>query len=103
MAKLSLTAAPTFTSVVLIPVQGKKPVPVEFTFRARNRDQFSELVENLAGRPNEDVMMDILVGWELEDEFNRESVERLLQNYIGSAKAILDKYFSEMTGAKLGN
>lgn len=103
MAKLSLTAAPTFVSTVLIPVPGKKAVPVEFTFKGRTRDEFSEFLDAAAGRDDTDMIMDMVCGWELEDEFGPESVEKLVQNYVGSARAITDKYLAEVTRGRLGN
>lgn len=103
MAKLSLTASPTFTATVLIPVQGKRPAPVEFTFRHKTRDALAEIIDGLANRKVEDFLMDIVVAWDLDDEFCREAVETLLQNYPGAGGVIRDKYFAEMIGAKSGN
>ena len=49
MAKLALTASPTFKSNVLIPVPGKKPAPVEFIFKGRTKTEFQAFIENLRG------------------------------------------------------
>jgi len=103
MAKLSLTASPTFKSNVQIPVPGKKPVPVEFIFKGRTKKEFQEFVESLRDREDADVVLDIASGWELEDAFVLESVERMLDSYIGSARAIIDTYLKELTSARLGN
>jgi len=103
MAKLSLTTAPTFTKSVAIPVPGRKPVPVDFTFKGRTRDAFREYLDGAEGRDDVDMLMDTICGWELEDEFSRESVEQLVQNYAGSARAIIETYVREVTGARLGN
>lgn len=103
MAKLSLTSAPTFRSNVLIPVPGKKPVPVEFNFKGRTKDEFKAFIEGIGDREDVDVILDIATGWELEDAFGRESVELLLQNYLGSARVIIEKYIGELTAARLGN
>jgi hypothetical protein len=101
--KLILTASPTFKSRVDIPVPGGRPVSVEFTFKHRDADAYKEFVDTIAGRDEIDVIMDIATGWELEDAFDRESVEQLCKNYMGSGRAIFDKYIEENTGAKLGN
>lgn len=103
MAKLSLDPNPTFQSNVLIPVPGKKPASVGFTFKWRTRADFNAWLDAIAGRDDVDVLMDVLGGWELDDAFERENVERLTQTYIGSARAILDKYIAENCGARLGN
>lgn len=103
MAKLTLTMSPTFAGTVRIPVPGKKAVPVDFTFRARTRDQFQEWLDALSGKDDVDALLDILTGWELEDEFGRESVEKLVQAYPGAARAITEHYIREQVGARSGN
>ena len=103
MAKLQLTASPTFRCNVLIPVPGKKPVPVEFNFKGRTKDEFKSFIDTIGDREDVDVILDIATGWELEEAFGRESVELLLQNYLGSARVIIEKYIGELTAARLGN
>jgi hypothetical protein len=102
-AKFSLSIKPTFTAKVSIPVPGKTAEPVEFTFKGRTKDEFKDFVDNLSGREDVDVIMDIASGWELEDAFDKENVELLTQNYLGAARAIIEKYLSELTQARLGN
>lgn len=102
-SKFSLSATPTFKSKVLIPVPGKQAEPVEFTFKGRTREQFKDFVENLKDREDADVILDIASGWELEDAFDKENVELLTENYLGAARAIIEKYLSELTQARLGN
>lgn len=102
--KLSLLASPTFKAVVNIPVAGKKAgEPVEFTFKARNKSAFKDFIEGMGKREDLDVILDIACGWELEDPFDKEHVEIMLEGYIGSALAIIQTYIAELTGARLGN
>ena len=103
MAKLTLTSSPTFKASVLIPVPGKKPVPVEFNFKGRTKDEFKAFFDGIGDREDAEVILDIATGWELEDAFGKESVELLLQNYIGAARVIIEKYIGELTAARLGN
>jgi hypothetical protein len=103
MAKLVLSAAPTFTAQVAIPVPGKKPVNVEFTFKGRTRDAFTEFLTWCEGRDDLDVLLNTISGWELEDAFCEEAVNELIQSYPGAARAIIEKYIREQTGARLGN
>ena len=103
MAKLSLAVDPTFVATVLIPIPGKKPVPVEFTFKGRTRNEFRDFLDAASGREDPDLMMETICGWELEDQFSRENVDRLLQSKPASGRAIIEKYIAEMTGARLGN
>lgn len=103
MAKLPLTASPTFKATVKIPVPGSKAVPVEFTFKGKTKDEFRAWLEKLADQEDVDALMEIASGWELEDLFNTENVAKLVQSYIGSAKAIFETYILELSAARLGN
>lgn len=103
MAKLALTASPTFKSPVAIPVPGKKPVPVEFIFKGRTKSEFQAFVEALRDRDDVDVILDIASGWELDDAFDKDSISKMLDSYIGAARAIIDTYLLELTSARLGN
>lgn len=103
MAKIKLTASPTFKSPVMIPVPGGRPASVEFTFKGRTKDEFRDFVDGIEGRDDVSLILDIASGWDLDDPFGKETVEQLLQNYMGSARAILDKYMGELMGARLGN
>jgi hypothetical protein len=101
--KLSLTLKPTFTAKVPIPIPGSGVEPVEFIFKARTRMQFAEFVDALKDRPDVDVILDIASGWELEDAFGKEMVEKLCDSYMGAARAIIETYLQELTQARLGN
>lgn len=101
--KLALTASPSFRSKVGIPVPGAKAVEVEFTFKGRTREQFKEFVDALAGMEDAEAIMGLASGWELDDPFTRENVALLVDNYLGAARVIIEKYFAELTQARLGN
>lgn len=116
--KLNLTPDPTFKAKVSIPVPGGRAADVEFTFRHRTKDAFTEFMkanensddldvisghEVAAGEEKTDAQLGVAVNWELEEPFNRENVERLLQNYSGAAKAVIGKYCEEVGQVRLGN
>jgi hypothetical protein len=103
MAKLSLTAKPTFPAKVQIPVAGDKPATVTFTFKGRTRDAFKAFIESISDREDVDVIMDIASGWDLEDAFDRDSIELLTQSYLGAARAIIEAYLNELTAARVKN
>lgn len=103
MAKLVLTASPTFKTNVLIPVPGKKPTPVEFTFKGRTKTEFKAFVDTMRDRDDVDVILDIATGWELTEAFDREGVEQLCDAYIGAARAVIETYLNELSAARLGN
>jgi hypothetical protein len=103
MAKLKLVANPTFAKKVGIPVAGGDAVDVEFTFRHRTKDELDEFVKTRADKTDHETFMEMVCGWELEDAFGAESVELLLQNYIGAALATYQVYIDELVKAKLKN
>ena len=101
--KFSLTANPTFKALVDVPVPGGKSAAVEFTFKSRTRDEFRLFIDGLGDRLDVEVIMDMASGWDLEDPFDQANVELLTQNYLGAARAVIEKYLSELTAARLGN
>ena len=101
--KFSLTANPTFKALVDVPVPGGKSAAVEFTFKSRTRDEFRLFIDGLGDRLDVDVIMDMASGWDLEDPFDQANVELLTQNYLGAARAVIEKYLSELPAARLGN
>ena len=48
-------------------------------------------------------MLDLAEGWDMEEQFCKESVEVLLENRIGAAMAIWHAYTEELTKAKAKN
>ncbi|MCY1380956.1 Phage tail assembly chaperone [compost metagenome] len=78
---------------------------VEFEFKHRSRDAMDELLARVSAGELKDVdsLREILAGWELDDPFSEESIQKLIQNYQGAAPAIVRKYMAELTQARLGN
>ena len=103
MTKLSLIASPTFKAKVPVPISGGNPVDVEMVFRHRTKKELSEFANSREKKTDTETFMDMVVGWELSDEFTSTNVELLLENYIGAALATYRAYFDEMVKAKLGN
>ncbi len=112
-AKFTLTPKPTFLCAVDIPLHGGGVAPVEFQFKHRTKAEFKEFYEALKqpealegaseGPQDTDLLMDIASGWDLDEPFNAESLEKMAQNYIGSPQAIISAYFTELTGARVKN
>ena len=103
MAKLALNPAPTFHAKVGIPVAGGPPVDVDMTFKHRTKTQLDEFVKTSGERTDAESFMEMVSAWDLEDPFTKESVELLLENYIGAAVATYRKYIDELVQAKTGN
>jgi hypothetical protein len=103
MAKLKLIANPTFKSKVGIPVAGGEPVEVEFTFKHRTKTALDEFIKSRADKSDTDTFMEMVEGWDLADEFNKNSVDLLLENYIGTALATYRVYVDQLIQSKLKN
>ena len=103
MAKLKLVANPTFRAKVGIPVAGGVEVPVEFVFKHRTKTALDEWIKSRTDKGDIDSFMEMVEGWDLEDPFNRENVETLLENYIGTALATYRVYVDQLIQSKLKN
>ena len=102
-AKITLADEATFKATVSIPVPGGRLADVEWVFAWMDSSDFQEWMKNLAGAENVDALMDISRGWDLDETFSKTSVEKLNQKYLGAARAVLDKFISELTGARTKN
>jgi len=101
--KFNLNPSPTFKAVVAIPVAGGDHADVEFTFKHRTRDEFKEFVENLKGSENVDMLLDIASGWDLDEPFDKDSLTKMEQKYMGSPQAVINVYMAELTGNRTKN
>lgn len=105
MAKVAfvLNPKPTFAAKVAIPVHGSAAVDVGFTFKHKTRAEMNDLLGDKAPSNDVDLLLDICSGWELDDEFTRENVELLVENYMGAAAAILQAYIKLIAQKREGN
>lgn len=104
MATLKLVANPTFKAKVGIPVAGEEGVTdVEMTFKHRTKTELAEFIETRTGKSDVESFMEMVVAWELADNFDAESVHTLLENYSGAAVATYRKYVNELMQAKVKN
>lgn len=101
MAKLTLNPNPTFKAKVDIPTHGGGSAEVDFTFKHRKKDELQEWLR--VERDDVATILEMVAGWDLEEPFNAESVGVLVQNYIGAASAIFDKYVAELLRTRAKN
>lgn len=101
--KFNLSANPTFKAKAAIPVPGGKPADIEFTFKHRSKDALKEFMDDMKEKEDVDLLQDLVSGWDIDDPFNAESLEKMIQNYPGSALAIYQAYMVEMSGARAKN
>lgn len=101
---LKLQPDPTFKSKVGIPVPAGKPVQVEFEFKAKTRTQLQQYLRDSEGREDAENLAEIVTGWAgVDTPYSAEALAVLLDNYVGSARAILDTYIEQLTRARTGN
>lgn len=103
MAKLSITASPSFKAKVGIPVAGGADVDVEFTFKHRTKKQYDEFLKNLGEKTFDDVFPELVSGWELDEAFTPENISVFLENYHKAASEVFTKYSDELSKARAKN
>jgi hypothetical protein len=100
---LKLNPEPTFKATIRIPVPGGESEPVEFTFKHRTLTQLKAFGDEIRGKDNAEAVMLLVAGWSLDDAFNLENVQRLVENYPRASAAIVDGYYNELVKGRLGN
>lgn len=103
MAKLVLSAEPTFKAPVAIPVPGGAPVSVEFTFRWRTREELVAWSEDMTKRTEGELVHSMCTGWELDDEFTVANVQLLCDKYQQASGALVQAYAEQLRGARAKN
>ena len=103
MAKLKLIANPTFKSNVGVPVAGGDPVMIEMEFKHRTKTALDEFIKARVDKTDAETFLEMVVGWDLEDAFSKESVETLLENYAGTSLAAFRVYIDQLVQTKVKN
>lgn len=117
MGKLKLVPNPTFIADVEIPIAGSEPCVVKMTFKHRTRKEWNAWIAAAKQKaesttpltPEQEqaqevaAFMDVVTAWDLEEEFNRDNVGTLIQNYFAAASAAIDTYAKELWKAKVKN
>jgi hypothetical protein len=98
--KLTLNPSPTFKAKVDIPVPGSADVSVEFVFKYRDREESAKFREEFANADDVDLIMAVCTGWELDDEFSKENVEKLCRCYPLVGVRLIAAYFAELMGVR---
>ncbi|MGE8449103.1 MAG: phage tail assembly chaperone [Pseudomonadales bacterium] len=101
--KFTLNPNPTFKHKVPMPIPGGAFVNVEFTFKHRGKEEFADFLEKAKDMEDTDLVLSVASGWELEEAFDKDNVEQLVENYVGAARAIFTAYMDEIVKARVGN
>ena len=112
MTKFYLNPNPTFSVTASIPRAGAEDGKLTFTFRHKTLEELRSMDEKLqkaaegkkaAIEPQADYLMEIVEGWALPDEFTRDNVIVLLQNYPRAFDSIGLAYTKELMGIREKN
>lgn len=102
-----LAPNPTFRAKVTIPTPGDAPDGViEFEFRHKTLGEMKRYAAELQAPGVDDAgkLAEIIVGWSgVEEEYSRESLGKLIDNFPAATTAIVAGYVRELAGARLGN
>jgi hypothetical protein len=96
-------ANPTFWATVDIPVPGDKACPLELEYRHRRRSEAIAFRDSLKGRSDDEIVLDMVVGWKWHEPFSAEALLDLLQEYPASPEPIAEAYFRELATANRKN
>lgn len=94
--KFTLDPKPTFDLKVPVPVPGEGFTEITLTCRYRNRTQFEQFLDEIKEKTNSEIVMLVATGWNVDAEFNEGNVEKLVENYMGSASSIVGAYAEEL-------
>ena len=125
--KIKLGSRPkSFTRIVKFPMLEGGEGSIECTFKYRTRSEFgvfidallesaganpkddgekfsmAELMERTAGQ-NAKYIMDVLEGWNLDEDLSQANVQQLADELPGAAAAIMEAYRTACVEGRLGN
>lgn len=127
MAKIRLGSAPkTFTRSITVDMLDGTKGTIECTYKYMTRTQFGEFLDAIfkdAGvKPTEsdekvaiaelmartrdtnaDYLLQVLEGWNLDDELNKGNLQRLCDEFPGVANSIMETYRSAVTEGRAKN
>ena len=125
--KIKLGSRPkSFTRIVKFPMLEGGEGSIECTYKYRSRSEFgvfidallesagakpkddgekfsmAELMERTAGQ-NAKYIMDVLEGWNLDEDLSQANVQQLADELPGAAAAIMETYRTACVEGRLGN
>lgn len=103
MTKFKLVAEPTFKSTVFIPRPGQENGQIELTFKHYKLNDITKFEDELKDKSVVEFVMKIVTDWNLEEEFNKNNIDILLNNYPAAVQAITDTYYKEIFGQREKN
>ena len=94
----------TFTATADIPVAGQGTKPLTLEFKYHDRAALAHFLETIAGRKDDEILAEIVIGWkDVDTDFTAGALGQLLKAYPGAAGAIVRKFLEEASGARAKN
>ncbi len=94
--KFTLDPNPTFDLKVPVPVPGAGFAEIILTCKYRNKTQFSQFLDEIKDKSDAEIVRSVVLGWNIDAEFNEENLNKLVENYMGSASSIVRAYAEEL-------
>lgn len=99
-----LKADPTFRRAVKIRALDGQVHELHLDMRHMRKADLEAFVAALPGRPDEDVVRDLVVGWhDVDTEFTPDALAELLQQYEGAGVEIWREYLRAYEDARAKN
>lgn len=94
---------PTFWTDVSFRVPGGTG-KFDIHFKHLPKEEREEYINSLPGKTNLDALAELIVSWrDVSVDYNRDNLERLLNEYPDAVRAITTRYWEEITGAAIKN
>lgn len=88
-----LKANPTFVRAVVLRSLDGEECTLRLVMRHRRRTELKAFIEGLPGRPDEDVVADIVAGWEdVDTPFSAEALRELLEEWACTPARVWEEY-----------
>ena len=96
---------PTFTEDIELTVPGQiKTGTLKITFKYKTEDELEEFTNRVEGKPFNEVLPEIMVGWSgIPQEYNEENLTTLLKHYPMGGFEIYQAYFMLIKGTRVKN
>jgi 3-methyladenine DNA glycosylase AlkD len=104
MAKITLAVEPTFEADAKIPVPGVGFVAFRMTFKWRSKTELKAFFDSIEDQKNDaEAILAIATGWELDEKFDADNINRLIEKYALAPRGIYDSYINELALGRMGN
>ncbi|PZQ31015.1 MAG: hypothetical protein DI562_06065 [Stenotrophomonas acidaminiphila] len=91
-----ITPPTAFKIAVEFPIPGAGKTSIDFTVRWRNKPAVVILLEKMKEMTDAQTLLEVVTGWELEDEVNAETITEFCDTFPQAPVVILTRYFKEL-------